>query len=75
MIHEGEHDALYLMFNASTNPVDFVLPTAPFEKRWHLAVDTYRETPQDFFAWGEELLLDNQETYYLGPRSSTILVA
>ncbi|MER3447996.1 MAG: glycogen debranching enzyme GlgX [Candidatus Dadabacteria bacterium] len=75
MIYEGEHGALYLMFNANTDAVDFVLPSAPSEGRWHLAVDTYRETPEDLSIEGEEPLLGNQQTYRVGPRSSAILVA
>jgi isoamylase len=75
MIHEGEHGALYIMFNANADAVDFVLLPAPSEGRWHLAVDTYRETPQDFFTEGEEPLLENQQTYCVGPRSGVIFVA
>lgn len=74
MIYESEHGALYMMFNADTDAVDFVLPPAPSSGHWHLAVDTYLETPQDFFVEGEEPLLDNQQTYHVGPRSSAILV-
>jgi isoamylase len=75
LIHEGEHNALYLMFNASNDAVDFVLPPAPYGSRWHLAVDTSCETPQDLFTAGEEPLLEDLQTYHLSPRSSAILLA
>ena len=75
LIHEGEHSTLYLMFNASTDDIAFALPPAPNGKRWHLAVDTSREAPQDLFATGAEPLLDNPQTYHMGARSSAILLA
>lgn len=75
MIYEDEQRTIYLMFNANAAAVDFVLPPAPSKGYWHLVVDTHRETPEDLFAEGEEPLLDSQQTYHVGPRSSAILVA
>ena len=56
LIYEDEQRALYLMFNAGTDAVDFGLPAVLPGARWHLAVDTSREAPQDLFAAGEEPL-------------------
>ena len=39
-IFEDEPGVLYLMFNASSDAVDFVLPATPHGAPWHLAVDT-----------------------------------
>ena len=75
LIHEGEQGALYLMFNASTASIDFSLPLVLAGTRWHLAVDTSREAPQDLFAAGEEPLWESPQTYHLSPRSSAILPA
>ena len=75
LIHESEHQALYLMFNASAEAVDFTLPSVLLRGRWHLAVDTSRDAPQDLFAAGEEPLLERSQEYHLSPRSSAILVA
>lgn len=75
LIHEDEQSELYLMFNAGSDAVDFGLPPAPPGARWHLAVDTSREAPQDLFAAGEELPWENPHTYRLSPRSSAILLA
>jgi isoamylase len=75
LIHEDGQGALFLMFNAGTDAVDFALPPVVSEKRWHLAVDTAREAPQDLFAAGEVPLLDNPHTYRLSARSSVILLA
>jgi glycogen operon protein len=75
LIHENEQHALYLMFNAGDDAIDFGLPPLSSGARWHLAVDTSRESPQDLFAAGKEPLLDYPQTYLLGPRASAILLA
>jgi glycogen operon protein len=75
LIHEIEHNALCLMFNAGADAVDFSLPPALPGTRWHLAVDTSHEAPQDLFAAGEEPLWEDPQTYHLSPRSSAILLA
>lgn len=75
LIHEDEQRALYLMFNASADAVDFHLPSLPPSTQWHQAVDTFGETPLDLFAVGEEPLLQYPQTYLLKPRSSAILLA
>ena len=74
LIPEDEQRALCLMFNAGTDAVDFGLPAAPPGARWHVAVDTSLQAPQDLSAAGEEPLWEDPRTYRLGPRSSAILL-
>jgi len=74
LIHEDEHHALCLMFNAGADAVDFGLPPTLPGAQWHLAVDTSREAPQDLFAAGEEPLWEDPHSYRLSPRSSAILL-
>jgi isoamylase len=75
LIQEDEQRALCLMFNAGAEAVDFDLPPLLPGARWHLAVDTSREAPQDLFAAGEEPLWKSLKTYRLRPRSGAILLA
>ena len=75
LIQEDELHALCLMFNAGANEADFGLPPVLPGARWHLAVDTSREAPQDLFAAGEEPLWEDPRTYHLTSRSSAILLA
>jgi glycogen operon protein len=75
LIHEDEQRALYLMFNAGADAVDFHLPPMTSGVQWHLAIDSFGETPHDLFAVGEESLLKYPQTYLLKPRSSAILLA
>jgi isoamylase len=63
------------MFNAGADAADFGLPPVLAGARWHLAVDTSREAPQDLFAEGEEPRWEDPQTYHLSPRSSAILLA
>jgi glycogen operon protein len=73
LIHEDEQCALFLMFNAGTDAVDFDLPPALPGARWHQVIDTSREAPQDLFTAGKEPLWDNPHIYHLSPRSSAVL--
>ena len=75
LIHEDQRRALFLMFNAGTEAVDFHLPPPPPGTQWRLAVDTFVETPFDLPAPGAEPLLKYPQTYLLKPRSSAILLA
>ncbi len=74
LIHEDEQCALFLMFNAGTDTIDFGLPAQLPGTRWYLAVDSSCEAPLDLFAEGEELLLKDPQTYRLNSRSSAILI-
>src|SRR5664280_2697088 len=74
LIHEDEQHALFLMFNAGADAVDFHLPPITHGAQWHLAVDTFGETPHDLLGAGEEPLLKYPRTYLLQPRSSAILL-
>jgi glycogen operon protein len=75
LIHEDEQRALWLMFNAGADAVDFGLPPLLPGAQWRVAVDTSREAPEDLFAAGEEPLWEDPQTYRLNPRSSVILLA
>jgi glycogen operon protein len=75
LIHEDAQRALCLLFNASAELVDFGLPPVLHGARWHLAMDTSHETPEDLFAAGDEPVLDHSHSYHLNSRSSVILVA
>ncbi len=75
LIQEAARSALCLMFNAGTDAVDFALPPGMAGARWHLAVDTARESPQDLFAVGEEPVCEDCRIYRLNPRSSVVLLA
>jgi isoamylase len=65
---------LYLMFNAGTEAARFSLPIESHARHWHLAADTSRPSPQDLFGIGEEIALDDQTGYQVGPWSSVILI-
>lgn len=65
---------LFLMFNADINEFTFKLPPLSNEFFWHLIIDTFLETPRNFFTDGQGAYLDNQANYLLKPRSSVMLL-
>ena len=73
ILGETEPD-LFLLFNADTRSVEFVLPPLPTGKSWRLAVDTSRTTPDDLFESGKEPSVESQVAFRLEPRSSAILL-
>ncbi|QVL29993.1 glycogen debranching protein GlgX [Telmatocola sphagniphila] len=73
LIHENKDSSLYLMFNAGTEAVHFVLPLLAMARHWYVAVDTAGESPRDLFSAGEEPVLDDCHTYPLTSRSGVIL--
>ena len=75
LIQEGEQCAIFLMFNAGSDAVDFGLPSAPLGARWHLAVDTSPEALEGLFAAGDEPLCEDPFTFHLSSRSSAVLIA
>jgi glycogen operon protein len=70
---QGASD-LYLMFNAGSEGVAFVLPPCS-SYSWRLAVDTAGPLPPDFYRAGEEAALTNPMSYLVQARSCAILVA
>ncbi|HUA15845.1 MAG TPA: glycogen debranching protein GlgX [Verrucomicrobiae bacterium] len=73
ILGQAEPD-LFLMFNADSRPIDFLIPDLPARKIWRLAVDTSRSAPDDFFEPGKEPSLQDQITFRVEPRSSAILL-
>jgi glycogen operon protein len=74
LIREEEECAILLMFNAGEKEAGFVVPPPPQASHWHVAVDTSRSPPHDFFSSGQEPLLDSSKPYRLEARSSAILL-
>ena len=75
LIHEDQRNSLYLMFNAWAEAADFGLPPLLPGTRWHLAVNTSHESPQDLCAAGEEPLWEDPRNYHLSHRASAVLLA
>jgi glycogen operon protein len=74
LIPENDQHSLYLMFNASKEEVDFLLPLKHSQARWYIAFDTATKEPHDLFAAGEEPLLEDPRVYRLDAHSSAILL-
>ena len=66
---------LYLMFNADSEQMVFILPQPPRPGPWRLAVDTAAPAPQGCHAAGEERGLASQTSYAVESHASVMLVA
>jgi isoamylase len=75
LIQGGKEPDVYLIFNAWTEAVEFALPTPHERRKWRLAVDTQRPSPEDIREIEDEMPLHDQDTYRVGPRSSVILMS
>jgi isoamylase len=74
LIHADDEPGLFFMYNAWQDPVTFALPTPPGGRRWHLAMDTSRPSPDDVHTTGAEPPLGDQQHYDLDARTCVILV-
>lgn len=68
-------DDLLVLFNASTKPQHYHLPTPPQGGHWHLVIDTAHAIPSHFYAPGTETSLKNQRVYTLESRASALFRA
>ncbi|MGJ3240354.1 MAG: glycogen debranching protein GlgX [Anaerolineae bacterium] len=65
---------IYVATNSYWERLTFQPPKQPKGKHWYLAVDTYRNSPDDIFAVGHEPRLRNQKQITVHPRSVVVLI-
>lgn len=70
---EADND-IYVATNSFWERISFEPPQLPKGKYWHLAVDTYRKSPDDIFEVGSEPRLRNQAAITVEARSVVVLV-
>jgi glycogen operon protein len=73
-LHDGDDPDLFLMFNADTVAITFILPR-PSRGTWRIAVDTARAPPGDYHDPGEEEAIQDPHRYVVESRASVVLVA
>jgi len=69
-----EDTDIYLMTNSAVKKQLFLLPLPSPAKKWHLFVDTAKDSPDDIFAPGSERQLTDQKKYTLEERSTVVLI-
>lgn len=73
--HSPRADWIYVAMNMYWEPLLFELPSLSRERRWHLAIDTFRRSPEDIFEAGEEPILWDQTQIEVEGRSIIVLLA
>jgi isoamylase len=71
---EGDDSHIYIAANSHWEPHEMELPDLPEGLRWHRFVDTYAPAAQATATPGQEVLLGNQHSVTLGPRSTVVLL-
>ncbi len=72
---DRDDNDFFIMFNATTRAQEFVVPAPLAARRWHLAVDTAAESPDDFHDVGVEPLLTRPNACTVQGRSIVVLLA
>jgi glycogen operon protein len=72
---DRDDNDFYIMFNAGTRAVPFVLCPPPKGRDWYLAVDTAAEAPDDVRERGKEPRVDHSQPYKVADRSMVVLIA
>jgi glycogen operon protein len=67
-------DDIYVAMNAHWEGHTFELPRLPSSRRWHVFANTGAAPPEDVWDPGDEVVLGDQQSIYLGPHSVLILV-
>ena len=76
MLVSGTREALYVMYNAYWEPLDFALPPPPFDgvTSWRRVIDTHVEAPRDIYPLDEAPPVVG-DSYRVHDRSSVLLIA
>jgi glycogen operon protein len=67
--------SIYVAMNMHSEPLEFELPPAPRDLRWHVAVNTSMPSPEDIWEHGSEPALSGQDRLFVGGRSIVVLTS
>ncbi len=65
---------LFFILNADWRPRTVRIPKPAGGRTWRRAIDTSQAPPEDFLEAGRESVLEQQDRYVAGPRSTVVLV-
>jgi glycogen operon protein len=73
---EGQEadDYIYVALNSHWDGYELELPQPPDGLQWHVFANTAAAVPDDIWEIGQEPLLENQQSIWLGARSALVLV-
>ncbi len=69
-----EDNYIYVAMNMHWDSHNFEIPHPPAGMKWHVGVNTDMPGGSDIFPIGSEPLLDNQDNFTVGARSTIVLV-
>lgn len=71
---EQDDNDFYLMFNSSVRARNFRVSSPGNGKKWHLAINTAANSPEDIFTPGEEPTTPDKGIYLLNSQSAVVLI-
>ena len=72
--NDDQRQDIYIIANAFWKPLKFALSQLDNNRHWHRVIDTTLHSPCDILEPGEELILERQTSYKVGPRSMIVLL-
>jgi isoamylase len=72
---DRDDNDFYLMYNAESRPLRFLLCPAPSGKSWYRVIDTALEAPNDILSTGSEQPLPSAGRYLVQGRSLVVLLS
>ena len=70
----SKDDYIYVAMNMHWESHSFELPKPPEGLSWHVFANTDKLPPEDIWEVGQEVMLEDQSEFVVGPRSVVILV-
>ncbi len=72
---DKDDNDFYIIINSGVEDRIFLLPPAPHQRQWYLAMDTFLESPHDFPDRNQEPKLEEQGKYKVKSRSLVVLMS
>ena len=72
--HPGKVPFIYVAINSHWGGLPFELPMMPEGIRWHVFANTGLPSPDEICEPGEEILVEDQRSFLVGPRSLVVLI-
>ena len=66
---------IYVAINTFWGGIPFQLPNPPQGEKWHVFANTGMPSPNDICEPGKEIVLENQNEFFVGPRSTVVLLS
>ncbi len=75
ILSDCDDNDFYIMFNATSRDITATICPPPPGKNWYRVVDTSFDSPRDFLAPGEEIVLPGRDKYVVQSRACVVFLS